>query len=130
MRLERITVLPLHSVDKMHFRPGGEPIPRAEYLAAHEALIGAERWIIDGFGTEEPLWQRFAAADTPGWPEGSPLWSSSLQSYRVISACHREMTPKYRALVIRDDGSQQFHRLRSPAAIRAFLAKAEAQQQL
>ncbi|MCA0431980.1 MAG: adenylate kinase [Proteobacteria bacterium] len=125
----------------MQFRPGGEPIPHAEYLAAHAALIGTERWIIDGFGTEETLWQRFAAADTlihvdlplaqhywwvtkrlakglfadpPGWPEGSPLWSGSLQSYRVISACHREMTPKYRALAARDDGSQQLHRLRSP----------------
>jgi hypothetical protein len=38
-------------------------------------------------------------ADPPGWPKNSPLWSSSMQSYRLLWLCHRHLTPKYRQLV-------------------------------
>jgi hypothetical protein len=39
------------------------------------------------------LWE-----DPEGWPENSPLWSSTLAGYRVIPLCHRELTPRYRQL--------------------------------
>jgi hypothetical protein len=85
-------------------------------------------------------WERFAVADTliyfdlpllthyrwvtkrlikglfanpPGWPENSPLWSSTLSSYRVIPLCHRHLTPMYRQLVADGAASKRVHHLRS-----------------
>jgi hypothetical protein len=94
------------------------------------------------------LWERFAAADTlvyvdlpllihytwvtkrlikglfadpKGWPEGSPLWSSTLGSYCVIPLCHRNLTPKYRLLAAEAAASKRVHYLRSVAQIQSFL---------
>ena len=33
-------------------------------------------------------------ANPEGWPENSPLWSSTLSSYRVIPLCHRKSDTK------------------------------------
>lgn len=151
--LADLTRLPLHVVDKMQFEAGGEAIPHEEYLRAHAEVLGREEWIIEGFGTEATAWERFAAADTlihvdlpilvhhwwvtkrlvkglfadpVGWPERSPLWSSSMASYRVLWPCHRQLTPKYRQLVVEAAASKRVHHLRSPAQIRRFLDTIEA----
>lgn len=127
----------------------GGKIPQEEYLRVHGDLIGRDRWIIDGFETVALAWERFAAADTlvyvdlpllthywfvtkrflkglfrtpPGWPENSPVWESTLDSYRVIWRCHRFLTPKYRQLVAEASASKRVHHLKSPAQAEAFLA--------
>lgn len=151
-RLAVLTGLPLYSIDKMRFRAGGAPIPHEEYVRAHAELLREEAWIIDGFGTVETAWERFAEADTlvhvdlplathywwvtkrlikgvfvppEGWPENSPLWSSSMNSYRVIWLCHRKLTPRYRKLVADLAGSKRVHRLRSAGEIGAFVRSVE-----
>jgi adenylate kinase family enzyme len=151
-RLAELTRLPLHVVDMMKFKVGGEAVPHDEYLKLHADIIRGDAWIIDGFGCMASAWERFAAADTlihvdlplavhyrwvtkrlikglfaspKGWPEGSPLWSSSLGSYRVLPRCHRYLTPKYRQLVADAAASKRVHWLRSPAEIQAFLAAIE-----
>ena len=43
----------------------------------------------------------------PGWPENSPLWASTLDSYRVIWLCHRRLTPRYRATCRRSVSSKR-----------------------
>ena len=48
-----------------------------------------------------------------GWPEGSPVISSSLSSYQVLWLCHRHLTPKYRALVSEVKSTKRVHHLRS-----------------
>jgi hypothetical protein len=110
-------------------------------------ILRRDEWIIDGFGNMAIAWERFAAADTlihvdlplfihfrwitkrlikglfadpPGWPENSPLWSSSVQSYRVLWVCHRHLTPRYRQLVP-EGASKSVHHLRSPGQICSFL---------
>jgi hypothetical protein len=117
-------------------------------LLAHAGLLSRDEWIIDGFGSETLSWERFARADTlvyvdlpvllhyawvtkrlikglfadpKGWPESSPLWSSTLSSYRVIPLCHRNLTPKYRLLVAEAATSKRVHHLRSLAHIHSFL---------
>jgi adenylate kinase family enzyme len=147
-KLAELTRLPLHVVDKLQFRAGGEPVPHEEYLKAHTELLKSEAWIIDGFGGLEQAWERFAAADTlihvdlplfthfwwvtkrfvnglfadpEGWPQGSPLLSSTLQSYRVLWPCHRHLTPKYRTLVAEARQEKKVYQLRSAAEIEAFL---------
>ena len=39
-KLAEATRLPLHSVDLMQWRVGGEPVPHDEYLKAHADQIG------------------------------------------------------------------------------------------
>ncbi len=147
-RLAELTRLPLYSIDMMEFSAGGDAVPRDEYLKAHADLLRREEWIIDGFGGAACAWERFAAADTliyvdlpllthyrwvtkrfvrgllanpEGWPDNSPMWSSTMQSYRVIPLCHRHLTPKYRQLVAEAAAAKRIHHLRSPAQIRYFL---------
>jgi adenylate kinase family enzyme len=147
-RLAELTGLPLYVVDMMQFRPGGVKVLQHEFLQAHTDLLRQDEWIIDGFGSAALTWERFAAADTlvyvdlplfthhrwvtkrlirglfadpPGWPENSPLWSSSIQSYRVLWLCHRHLTPKYRQLVTEAAATKRVHHLRSPAQIQSFI---------
>ena len=147
-RLAELTRLPLYPIDMIQFKAGGDAIPHDEYLRVHGNLLRNEEWIIDGFGCASSAWDRFSAADTliyvdlplfthyrlvtkrfikglfvgpEGWPDNSPLWSSTMSSYRVLPLCHRHLTPRYRQLVADATLSKRVHHLRSPAQIRSFL---------
>jgi adenylate kinase family enzyme len=149
-RLAAITRLPLYPLDLIQFKPGGGEVPHEEYLKAHEDLLQKDEWIIDGFGSVASAWQRFSKADTlvyidlpllthhwwvtkrlvqgllinpEGWPENSPIWSSTISSYQVLWRCHRSLTPKYRQLVADAAASKQVHHIKSPSEIKAFLAQ-------
>jgi adenylate kinase family enzyme len=151
-RLAEATGLPLYPLDLIQFRAGGDPVPHDEYLEAHANILRRDAWIIDGYGDTPSAWERFAAADTlvyldlplpihfwwvtkrflkalfvspEGWPENSPMWHSTLHSYRVIGLCHRHLTPKYRRLIADEAARKRVHHLRSPAEIRRFLAEAK-----
>ena len=127
----------------------GGKIPHKEYLDIHSKLLAESQWIIDGYGCVASAWERFSAADTlvyidlpvlthywrvtkrlvqgtlrnpTGWPEDSPVWRSTLDSYRVILRCHRRLTPRYRQLVADLSSSKRVHHLRSPTQMSAFLA--------
>jgi len=148
-RLAALTLLPLHPLDLIQYRPGGGKFGDEEFRTAHAALLREDEWIIDGFGSLATAWERFAAADTliyidlplathywwvtkrliqgifvnpQGWPEASPIWSSTLDSYKVIGRCHRHLTPRYRQLVAELATMKRVHHLRSPAEMRALLA--------
>jgi adenylate kinase family enzyme len=155
-RLAEVTGLPLYPLDKIQFRAGGDQVPHAEYLKLHAELLERDRWVIDGFGCVASAWERFAAADTlvhidlpllthsrwvtkrfvkslvltpEGWPENSPMWRSTLNSYRVLWSCHRRLTPKYRQLVTDASSSKRVHHLKSPAQMQAFLQAVAREQQ-
>ena len=145
-RLAAATRLPLYVIDMIRYRPGGGEVPHDEYLRIHAELLRRDEWIIDGFGSASSAWERFAVADTlvlvdlplithylrvtkrlivglftppPGWPENSPIWSSSMSSYRVIPKCHRSLTPRYRQLIAESASSKRVYHLRSRADIEA-----------
>jgi adenylate kinase family enzyme len=147
-KLAELTRLPLYVVDMMQFRPGGTAVPQDEFLKVHAELLRRDAWIIDGYGSVKLSWERFSVADTlvyvdlpllvhfrwitkrllkglfaspEGWPEGTPVISSSVSSYRVLWSCHRQLTPKYRALVSEAKARKRVHHLRSAAEIGAFL---------
>lgn len=147
-RLAELTGLPLYVVDMMQYTAGGVEVPHHELLQAHADLLRRDKWIIDGLGGVALSWERFAAADAlvyvdlpllmhyawvtkrlikglfaepAGWPEGSPLWSSTLSSYRVIPICHRDLTPKYRLLVADAAASKRVQYLKSAAQIHTFI---------
>jgi adenylate kinase family enzyme len=148
-RLAEATGLPLHPLDLIQYRPGGGAVAHDEYLQTHAALLREPQWIIDGFGCLASAWERFARADTlvyvdlplvthhwwvakrlakglfvnpEGWPPNSPIWSSTIDSYKVLWRCHRGLTPHYRKLVADARASKRVCHLRSPREIRAFLA--------
>jgi adenylate kinase family enzyme len=147
-RLAELTRLPLYPIDMLQFKAGGDAVPHDEYLKQHADLLRRDEWIIDGFGCVSSAWQRFSAADTliyvdlpllthytwvtkrfikglfgnpEGWPDNSPLWSSTMSSYRVLPMCHRHLTPRYRQLVADAATSKRVHHLRSRGQIRSFL---------
>lgn len=147
-QLASITRLPLHSLDTIKYRPGGEEVPHNEYLQIHSELIRGDEWIIDGFGCVPSAWERFSVADTliyvdlplfthyawvtkrlikglivtpEGWPENSPMWRGTLNSYRVLRLCDEKLTPKYRQLVAEQASHKRVHHLRSASAIKAFV---------
>src|SRR6516162_3252807 len=62
--LAEITRLPLHILDKIQFRPGGDAVPHEEYLRTHAELLRQGTWIIDGYGDTASAWERFGRADT------------------------------------------------------------------
>ena len=151
-RLADLTRLPLYPLDLIQFRAGGGAVPHDEYLQAHADLLRRDAWIIDGFGCAASAWERFARADTlvyvdlplaahywwvtkrllkglyvapEGWPLNSPLWSSTINSYKVVWGCHRALTPKYRQLVADMAGSKRVHHVRSRAEMTALLAAIE-----
>jgi adenylate kinase family enzyme len=132
----------------------GGKVTHEDYLKIHKEILSRDQWIIDGFDTMALAWERFAAADTlvhvdlpilahcwgvtkrfaagqfrnpKGWPENSPVWESTLDSYRVVWRCHRRLTPRYRQLLADAASSKRVHHLRSRAQMKAFLRDAEQQ---
>jgi hypothetical protein len=67
-------------------------------------------------------------ASPEGWPENSPMWISTLNSYRVLWRCHRGLTPRYRQLVVEAAASKRVHHLRSPADMRTLLHAVQQEQ--
>lgn len=146
--LADITGLPLQALDKLKCQVGGDEVPYEEYLQAHTALVNRDEWIIDGFGCIKSVWERFEAADTlihvdlplathflwvtkrlitgmfvtpEGWPEKSPIISSSIQSYRVLWPCHSRLTPKYRSYTSEAAQRKRGFHLRSKRELKQFL---------
>jgi len=147
-KLAQLTHIPRYALDMIQFRPGGGAVPHDDYLKAHAELLQREAWIIDGFGCVKSAWERFACADTlvyvdlplfthflwitkrllkglvatpEGWPPGSPMLSSTNNSYRVLWQCHRHLTPRYRQLVSEARQDKRVHHLRSPGEMSTFL---------
>jgi adenylate kinase family enzyme len=147
-RVAERTQLPLYPLDTIQYQRGGGKVPHEEYLKAHAEILTRDEWIIDGFGCVPSAWERFAAADTlifidlpllthyrwvtkrlikgffvnpEGWPENSPIWRSTLDSYLVVGRCNRYLTPRYRRLVADATSTKQVHHLRSPAEMGSFL---------
>ena len=63
-QLTEITRLPLYVLDELQFKEGGAAVPHDEYLELHRDLLAQETWIIDGYGDNTTIWERFGAADT------------------------------------------------------------------
>lgn len=62
-QLGELTGLPVHHLDRMHWRPGWVEIEQADFDQALAAVLKSDRWIIDGnYGRTMEM--RLAACDT------------------------------------------------------------------
>jgi adenylate kinase family enzyme len=147
-KIADIAGLPLYALDKIQFRTGGDRVPNEDFLRAHQEILAHDRWVIDGFGSMETIWQRLDLADTliyidlplyvhfwwvtkralaaitnppEGWPERSPILKSSLDSYRVLWLCHTFLTPRYREV----RNTKNVYHLKSVADISDFIESIE-----
>jgi hypothetical protein len=66
--------LPVIHLDAVYWKPDWSHVPREDFLAAQQDLIGQERWVLDGCFSEFGLLERFRTADAvvfldmPTWP--------------------------------------------------------------
>ena len=154
-QLAELTGVPLYVLDKIQFLTGGVPIPEAEFKTKHQALLEKDTWLIDGFGSIETLWPRLNAADclvyidlplpvhfwwvtkrlfqsffkTPaGWPDQSPIWRSSITSYKTLWLCHKHLTPRYRDYVDQAQKDRTVFHLRSVQELPAFYERIQSAQ--
>jgi adenylate kinase family enzyme len=103
--------LPLYQLDLIQFRHDGHKVPDEEFIRLHTEILARDRWVIDGFGN--PLafeamlhaatvlvyverfslthywWVTKRLLKSPfsiplGWPEGSPMLSSTINSFRIL----------------------------------------------
>lgn len=148
-RLAELTGLPLVTLDLLQYQPGGIEVSEQEYQAAHQEILQQDQWIIEGYGSWATVWQRLEVADTliyldlpvwlhywwvtkrfcqglftppAGWPEGSPLLKSTLNSYNTVCLCHQKLTPRYRQYVKQAQDKKQVFHLQSPQDIQRFFA--------
>ncbi len=145
-----LTGLPLYALDLLQYQPGGVEVSDQDYQQAHQHLLTLDQWVIDGFGSIDTLWVRLNTADTlvfidlplylhfwwvtkrflisgikppEGYPENSPMFRSTMTSYRVLWLCHRRLTPKYREFIKHARSTKQVYHLRSPNQISQFLTE-------
>lgn len=156
-RLSEITGLPLHVLDKIKYESGGVEVSQEDYQQIHQKILSTDQWIIDGFGSMETLWPRLDEADSlvfidlplyvhfwwvtkrmitgyfnppAGWPEKSPIFKSSMSSYRVLWLCHKYLTPKYREYVEQARNTKSVYHLKTTEQISQFFKLIEAESQI
>ena len=147
VKLSKATGIPLHSVDELQWRPGGEAISDEEFERSHEEILARDSWIIDGFGTYPAYVRRLEAADTiilidqplwrhywwtarrnflspfrppVGFPENTPLVRQSVRIAKFMWWVHKNFTPTNRRMIEKYAATKRVFHLRSPKDLRAF----------
>ena len=141
--------LPVYSVDSVQWKPGWRAAEPSEVAAAQARWLAAGRWIIDGFGGDDLIAQRFAAADTiifvdlplyvHGWwalkrqitsvfrprpemPPKCPMLPMTWPLIKTMWFVHRHFRPRLMATLMQQRAQKRVIHLRSPQAICEFLA--------
>ena len=146
-RLAEKTDLPLVVLDLIQYKAGGDKVPHEEYKTTHDRILQQDCWVIDGFGSLDTIWSRLEVADTliyldlpvarhyfwvtkrflkglwiapEGYPENTPLFKATLNSYYTVRLCHKKLTPRYREYVEKARLSKQVFHLQSTKDIEQF----------
>lgn len=122
-RIARQVGVPLHPLDRVQYRDGGERVPDDTFALLHAEIVAQPAWVIDGFGivstferameradvlvyVDRPQWQHYwwvtkrllksPFSPPPGWPDRSPMWRSTLSGWRFLRLSDRFWTPAFR----------------------------------
>ena len=150
LQIAAATKLPLHQLDLVQYRRGGGKVPDAEFARRHAEILAQEQWVLDGFGNPQAFAAMVRAADvlvyversswihywwvakrllkSPfsrplGWPEGSPMWSSTISSYRFLRRSPGFWTPALKASLLALRPGKRVHVVRRQSDVRALLAE-------
>ena len=142
--------LPLYQLDLVQFAEGGARVPDDLFLERHAEILARERWVVDGFGTPQAFANLLSAADvlvyverpaivhywwitkrfvtSPfvhplGWPKGSPMVRSTLDSYRFLRLSHRFWTPAFRDRLLALGDAKRVFVVRRPSDASAVVAE-------
>lgn len=126
-RIARATNLPLVQVDLLRYEEGGAEIALETFVARHDEALKSPKWVLDGFASpatfnatieratvlvyvERPVplhywWVTKRLLMSPltkplGWPKHSPIWTSTLASYRYLRLSHKFWTPELRGRLL------------------------------
>lgn len=95
VELGRLLDLPVHHLDRLHWREGWVEGSREELVAALAPILAAERWLIDGnYGGT--MATRLARADTViylDYPIRLCLWRALRRAWRYRHASRPDMAP-------------------------------------
>lgn len=149
-KLSQARGLELYMVDHVQWRPGWVPAPVAEVRQQLDAILARERWIIDGWGPQDTLAARFAAADTiilvdhplsvhywwaikrqlqclirprEDGPPACPMLPMTWPLLKMIWHIHSQVRPALLALVHEHREDRLVFHLRSPRELRQFVAR-------
>ncbi len=140
--------LPHIEIDRLLWRPGWQPKPKASYDAEHAKAVAAESWLIDGLGRQDsiaprieratvivlidmPIWMHFwlAAERQIAWvggaiehaPGASLTMPPTEALFRTMWEVDQNWMPMVRDLCDRAERQHKtLHRLRSVAELSAF----------
>jgi adenylate kinase family enzyme len=132
-RLGAATGLPVVELDRLFWRPDLTPTPAAEWAAEQRALAARPAWIADGdLGPyDDALDVRLAAADTVVLLDFGLVrcaWRAVRRSrergdfWRWVVGYRRRWRPRILARVAAVAPGARLHVLRTPRAVRRFLA--------
>jgi len=149
-KLAQAKSLPAHRVDTYQWNSGWQPIPETDVREKLNALLGNDRWIIDGWGPWDSSVRRFQEADTiifidyPVWihlwwamkrqiralflprtidkPEGCDLRSVTVRMFRMILSINKNVTPTVRALVAQHKKDKSVFHITSRKGLREFVS--------
>ncbi len=141
--------LPYFAIDKIQWKPGWVRTAESEFIEAHEDLLAAERWLIDGYGLWSSVERRLSAADTiifvdhPIWvhfwwatkrqikslfvgrldgPDGCHMFPVTVRLYKMMWWLHKEMRPKLMAAIHARAPDARIIHIRSPKELNQFTA--------
>jgi adenylate kinase family enzyme len=150
LQVAAATNLPLHQLDLVQYQRGGSKLPDEEFLRRHAEILAQDRWVIDGFGNPQAFEAMLRAADvlvyverpswihywwvakrllqSPftkplGWPEGSPMLSSTISSYRFLRLSPRFWNAALKAKLFSLSPGKRVYVIRRQSDVTALLAE-------
>lgn len=146
--LAKETGIELYPLDSLVYQANGALVDRNEFEAAHNKILGTDRWIMDGFGPLGAFNKRLELADTliyidlpyftsywfvtkrllkglfvkpEGWPDGSSVIKGSLQSYKVLRLCPRFWNDEFMKGLEEVAGDKSLFVIRSLSDLNLFI---------
>lgn len=147
-RIAREAGLPLVQLDLLRYEAGGAEVPANEFAKRFSEVMNQPSWVLDGFASratfetaidratvlayvERPTavhywWvtKRFLlspVAKPIGWPEGSPMWASTVSSYRYLRLSDRFWNAELKARLLSYRPAKRVHVIRSASDERVLL---------
>ena len=144
------TRLPLHQLDLVQYERGGARVPDEQFARRHAEILASGHWVVDGFGNPHLFAAMLRAADvlvyversflphywwvtkrllkSPfskplGWPEVSPLLSSTITSYRMLMRSPMFWNAAMMATLLAMRAEKRVYVVRSQSDERAVLAE-------